>query len=78
MITKSHTLNVKVHSRIEPHLDVELQNEVEVHCNFEISVHERDAELPDKEVHSDLEVERPNAKARAEPRLSKLLEMRME
>ena len=38
---------------------------------FEISVHERDVELPNREEHSDSEVDRPNEERRVEPRLSK-------
>ena len=64
-------MNVELHSGTELHLGVELQNEVEAYSNSEISVHERDVELPDRDVHSDLEVERPNEETRAEPRLSK-------
>ena len=54
-----HPMNVELHSRTELHSSVELHNEVETHSNLEISVHERDAKLPERDVHSDLEVERP-------------------
>ena len=53
MTVKSHTMNAKLHSGIELHLDVELQNEVEANFDSKISVNERDAELPDRDVHSD-------------------------
>ena len=36
-----------------------------------ISIHERVAKLLDREVHSDLEVERPNVEANTKPRFSK-------
>ena len=68
---QSCTMNVKLHSGIELHSGVELQNEVEAHSDSEISVHERDVELPDRNVHSDSEVERPSEETREEPRLSK-------
>ena len=64
-------MNVELHSRTDLYLGVELQNEDNAHSNFEISVHERDVELLDREVHSDLEVERPNVEAKAKPRLFK-------
>ena len=64
-------MNVELHSRTELHSNVELHNEVEAHSNYDISVHERDVELPNRDVHSDLEVERPKEKNRVEPRLSK-------
>ena len=69
--TKSHTMNVELHLATKLQSGVELQTEVEAHSNFEISIHERDAELPDREVLSDSEVDRPNEENRAEPRLSK-------
>ena len=64
-------MNEELYSGTELHLGTELQNEVEAHFDFEISVHERDVELIDREVHSDLEVERPNVEAKVEPRLFK-------
>ena len=42
-----------------------------VHSNSEISTHGRDDELPERDVHNDFEVERPNMETRTEPRLSK-------
>ena len=60
MTIESHTMNVKLHSRTKLHSGDELQNEVEAHSDSKISVHERDVELVDRDVHSDLEVERPN------------------
>ena len=56
---------------VELHSNVELQNEGNAHSNFEISTHERDAKLPDRDVHSDSDVERLNIETRTEPRLSK-------
>ena len=47
-----------------------MQIEAEAHSNSKISVHERGIELPDREVHSDLEVDIPNEERRVEPRLS--------
>ena len=49
---KSHTMNVELHLGTELHSCVELQNEVEEHYDFEFSVHERDIELPNREVYS--------------------------
>ena len=71
MTAESHTMNVELHSGIELQLDANLQNEVEAHSDSEISVHEREAELPDRDVHSDSKAERPNEETRAKPRLSK-------
>ena len=53
------------------HSEVELQSEAKVHSDTEISVHERNVELPDREVHSDSEVDRLVVERREEPRLSK-------
>lgn len=64
-------MNVELHSGTELHSDAEIHNEVEVHSDFEISIHERDDDLLDRDVHSDFEVERPNEKTRAKPRLSR-------
>ena len=50
MIVESHTMNVKLHSGTKLHSGVKLQNEVWAHSNFEISVHERDFELPDRDI----------------------------
>lgn len=50
---ESHTMNIEFHSGTKLHLGAKLPNEVESHSNSEISVHERDAKLPDREVHSD-------------------------
>ena len=69
--TESHTMNAKLYLGTKLHSSVELQNEVEVHSDFEISVYERDVELPNRDVHSDSKFERANEKNRAEPRLSK-------
>ena len=76
---ESHAVNVELHlgielhSRTKLHLGVELQNQVEAHYNSNITVHERDVELPSTELHSDSKVERPNVEARVEPRLSKYI-----
>ena len=53
------------------YLEVELQNEENVHSNSEISMHERDVELPDRDVHSDSDAKRPNMEKRTERGLSK-------
>ena len=53
------------------HLDAELQNEENAHSNSEVSTHERDVELPERDIHSDSVAERPNMETRIEPRLSK-------
>ena len=53
MTIESHTMNVELHLGIELHLGVKLHNEVEAHSNSEISLYERDAKLPNREVHSD-------------------------
>ena len=60
MTAKSHTMNVELYSGIKLHSSVELQNEVEAHSESEISVHERDVKIPDRDIHSDLEVKRPS------------------
>ena len=62
---KSQLVNVEFHS------DIKLQNEGNTHSNSEISTHERDVELPDRDVHSDFDAERPNMETRTKPRLSK-------
>ena len=43
------------------------------HSDSKISTHERDVELPDRDVHSDSDAERPNMETKTEPRLSKYL-----
>ena len=48
-----------------------MQNEENAHSNSKISTHERDVELPDRDVHSDSDVERPNMEARTKSKLSK-------
>ena len=62
---ESQLVNVELHSKSK------LQNEENAHSDFEISTHERDVELSDREVHSDPKSERSNMEARIEPRLSK-------
>lgn len=64
-------MTVELQSGTKLHSSVELQNEVEAHYDSKISVHERDVELLDRDVHSDLKVERPSKENRVEPRLSK-------
>ena len=61
---------VSVSTESQP-TNAELQNEGNAHFDFEISTHERDVELPDKDVHSESNVERPNMEVRTKPRLSK-------
>ena len=41
------------------------------HSDSEVSVHERNTEIPDRDAHSDTEAERQNEEIRAEPRLGK-------
>ena len=60
-------MNVKLHSNFE------LQNEGNAHSNSKISTQERDVELPDRDVYSDSDDERPNVEVRIEPRLSKYM-----
>ena len=50
---ESHPMNVELHSRTKPHSNVKLQNEIGEHSNSKVGVHERDSEIPDKEIHSD-------------------------
>ena len=45
-------------------MNSELQNEENAHSDFEINTHERDAKLPERDVHSDSKVERPNMEIR--------------
>ena len=71
MTAESHTMNVELYLGTKLHLDAELKNEVEAHSNSKISIYERDVELPNRDVHSDSQVERPNAETRAKPSLSK-------
>ena len=56
---------------VELHSNVELQNVRNAHSNSEISTHERDEELPDRDVHSDSDAERTNMETRIQPRLVK-------
>ena len=55
---KSHAMNGKLHSGTQLHSYVKLQNEVEAHLDSKISVHKRDVEIADKNVHSDSEAKR--------------------
>ena len=63
--TKSQLVNVKLH------LDAEPQNIRSAHSDSEISTHERDEELPDREVHSDSDAKGPNRESRTKRRLAK-------
>ena len=56
---------------VELHSEVKLQNEEDAHSESEISTHDRDIELPNREVQSDPEPESSNMEIRTEPRLSK-------
>ena len=58
-------MNVKLHS------NAKLHNVGNAHSDYEISTHERDEELPTRDVHSDSDAEKPNIEARTEHRLSK-------
>ena len=64
-------MNVELPSRTELHLDAKLQNEVNAHFDSKISEHERDVEIPNRDIHNDSKFERKNEEIRAEPRLSK-------
>ena len=48
-----------------------MQKKKNAHSDSEISANERDIELPDRDVYSDFDAERPNMETRTEPRLSK-------
>lgn len=58
-------MNVELHSGIELQSRAKLQTTVEAYSDFEISVHERDVELLDREVHSDSEFDRHIQERRA-------------
>ena len=64
-------MNAELHLGTELHSGAELQNEVEALSISEISVHERDIKLSNRDVHRDLEVERQNEENRGELGLSK-------
>ena len=51
--------------------DYKLQNDGNAHFDSKINTHERDEELPDRDVHSDFDAERPKIETRTKPRLSK-------
>ena len=53
------------------HLEAELENEENAHSDSKISTHERDVELPKRDVNNDSKDERPNMETRTKPRLSK-------
>ena len=55
------------------HLDAKLKNEGNAHSDSEISTHERDVDIPNRDVHSDSDAERPNMETRIKPRLSKYM-----
>ena len=65
--TKSQTMNVK----LQMHLDVELQNRENVHIDFENSQHEGNEEMPDENMHEDLDSKRDIMQTRKEPVLEK-------
>ena len=71
MTVESHTMIVELHLGTELQLGAELQTKADSHSNSEISVHERDVELTNREVHSYSKVDRPSEEGRAESRLSK-------
>ena len=54
-------MNAELHSKAK------LQNEENAHSNSEVSKHGRNAELLERDVHSDSEVERPNMEIRTKP-----------
>ena len=62
---ESQLVNVEFHSYAK------LWNEENAHFDSEISTHEKDVELPERDFHSDSEAERPSMETRIEPRLSK-------
>ena len=64
-------MSVELHLGTKLHSDVKLQNEVHAHSDSEVSVHERDVEIPNRTEHSDSKAERKNEETRFEPRLSK-------
>ena len=64
-------MNAELNSGIKLHSNAKLQNEEIAHSNSIVIVHERDAKIPDRNIHSDLEAERQNEETRVEPRLSK-------
>ena len=47
---ESHPMSVKMHSGTELHSDAKLQNEGGAHNNFEVSIHERDVEIPNRNI----------------------------
>ena len=64
-------MNAELNLETELHSDAKLQNERVAHSDSKVSVHERDVEIPDRNIHSDSEAERKNEETRAQPRLSK-------
>ena len=71
MTTEPHPMNVEMHPRIELHLDVELQNEGVAHSKSKNSTHERDVEIPNRDIYGDSKAKSQNEETRVEPRLSK-------
>ena len=65
VFSDSQPVNAELHS------DAELQNEGNAHSDSKISIHERDEELPDRDVNSDSNAKRANIETRTEPRLSR-------
>ena len=73
--TESQLVNTKLNLGTKLHSNAKLQNEEIAHSDSKVSVHERDAKLPDRDVHSDSKAERKNEETRPEPRLSKYVKM---
>ena len=63
--TESYTMDDKLHLGIKLHLGAEFQIETKVYSDYEISVHERNIDVPNREVHSDFKVDRPIKERRA-------------
>ena len=59
-----HPMNAELHSGTKLHSDVELQNEEITHYNSEVSIHEINVEIPDRDVHSDTEDKRQTKETR--------------
>ena len=57
-------MNAELNLGAKLHSNAELLNEENVHSKSEVNTHGRDAELPERDVHSDSEAERPNMETR--------------
>ena len=64
-------MNAKLNLGTKFHLDVNLYNDRVAHSNSKVSVHERNAEIPKRDIHSDSDAKGQNEEIRFEPRLSK-------